>query len=183
MPVPYWLRKASVFHTKEVSFLARFLHHDFQRTARRMDRGALAFFWMLGLLAGGWLFSSPDNSVSSLMSLALFRQASIVGLVGVLLLPFLITAFAVLLRWQWLLRTAVFCKALSFSCVALGILYFFGEGGWLAFPLLMFSSVCSLPVLWMYWLRPGDGEWGYGALLILIGSLDYFIISPFAAAL
>lgn len=168
--------------------MARFLHHDFQRIRRRTNWLSLAFFFVLGLFSGGYLFLRADDSFAFLMCRALSGRVSIVGLASVSVLPFLFSAFAVSLYLPRLFRVVAYCKALTFSYVALGIWAAYGSGAWLAHLLLMFSDICTIPLLWLYWLRhseaPGrDGDGCYLITLIFIGSLDYFIVSPFAAAL
>lgn len=168
--------------------MARLLYHDFQQFRRRMYWLPLAIFYVFGLLNGGYLFLRADESFVSMMYRAASCRVSIAGLAAVIFLPFLFSAFAVSLRRPWLLWLVVYGKALCFAYVALGILAAYGRGGWLALPLLMFSDVFTIPVLWVYWLRSSASEgsrlvpicWMW---LMFIGSLDYFIISPFVASL
>lgn len=115
-------------------------------------------------------------------------RVTIVGLAAVSFLPFLISAFAVSFRRFRLLPLIAFFKALLFSYVSLGIMAAYGDGGWLSCLLLMFTDVLSLPVLLLYWLRQSrettqSQDLLFLSLLVLIGSMDYFIISPIAASL
>ena len=168
--------------------MARFLYHGFSRTHRRIHRLILAIFFTFGLLSGVFLFLRADNSFLFLMYRAASCRVSIIGLAATLYLPFLFSAFAVSFRRPSLLRVFAFLKALCFSYIGMGILTAYGSSGWLALPLLMFSDICSLPILWVYWLRqlgPGRAreEFHFLIWLSVIGSLDYFIISPFMASL
>lgn len=169
--------------------MARLLYHDFQRFCRRMNWFPLAFFFVLGLFSGGYLFLRADDSLTSLMGRALSCRVSIVSLASVLFLPFLFSAFAVYVSRPGLFRLIAYCKALSLSYVSLGVLEAFGHGGWLALPLLMFSDLCALPLLWLYWLRHlepgprGNGNLRFAIWLLFAGSVDYFIVSPFVASL
>ena len=170
--------------------MARFLHQVFQPSHRRMYWLPLAFFFLLGLFTGGWIFLQTDPSYTSLMCLAMRSRVSIVGLAGVLLLPFLFSTFAVSLGWPRLLFLIAYGKACTFSCVALCVLTAYGTGGWLAFPLLLFSDVCILPCLWLFWVCHLGGQrcsWqslaSYMIAAAAVGSVDYYIISPFLACL
>ena len=188
-PVPCCLRFRSFGFTVEVfATMARFLYHDFQLDHRRIYWLPLAFFFQLGLICGGYLFLCTEDSFLSVTRLALGSRVTVVGLAGVLLLPFLLSAFAVSLRHIWLLYPVAFWKALCFSFVSLCILVAFGSGGWLALPLILFSDLLSFPALWLFWLRGlrGDGRLGVGSMVVWLGAvgcLDYCIISPFAASL
>jgi hypothetical protein len=114
---------------------------------------------------------------------------SIVGLVCVLVLPFLFSVFLVTLGLKQFLPLVAFVKAFCFSFVAVGVFDGYGLGGWLAFPMLMFSDLFCLPALWLYWLRQDERETGsvssagYLLYLAFVGSLDYCVISPFWASL
>ena len=170
--------------------MARFLRHDHHPTYRRTYRLILAFFWLLGLLSGGYLFHRADDSFVSMMCSAVDRRVSIVGLASVIFLPFLFSAFAVYLRHPRLLWLVAFGKALCFSYTALAVLSGYGCAAWLALPLLMFSDIGSIPLLWLFWLgsREGsDAPTGRTIRLFFaagcIGCVDYFIVSPFLCGL
>ncbi len=168
--------------------MARFLHHVFQHTHRRMYRFPIALCFTFGLLVGGFLFRRADISFLHMMYRAMTSRVTIVGLAAVSFLPFLISAFAVSFRRFRLLPLIAFVKALLFSYVMLGIMAAYGNGSWLACLLLMFSDILSLPVLLLYWLRQSrEAEQSqdllFLSLLIFIGSMDNFIVSPIAASL
>lgn len=118
-------------------------------------------------------------------------SVSIAGLLGITTLPFLISAFAVSFSMAWLIFPVCFCKAFAFSFVSLGVLQAFGSAGWLVRLLLLFSDCAGMPLLYGFWLRhlPGGrpvGVWETAFLLaacVLLGSVDYRIISPFLAGL
>ena len=102
------------------------------------------------------------------------------------LLPLLFSAFAIYAKRPVLLIPIAFWKALLFSSTAFGAVCAWGSAGWILSSLMMFSSFCSLPVLWWYWLRHIDGRNFEGRTFfpalgaaLLIGWVDLTIISPF----
>lgn len=170
--------------------MARFLHHDFPAWWRKGYPVLLAFGFMLGLFAGCLIFFSAESESASWMRAAADSRVSIVGLLSVILLPFLFSAFAVFIGQPWLLLPMAFCKAVSFSMVSLGLMVSFGSAGWLMRILLMFPDLLTLPLLFFFWLRCASGEglkvWScLGCLMVAlaIGSMDFYIISPFLAGL
>lgn len=153
---------------------------------RKYCRLFLALFWLSGFLCGMWAFLSRESVVSGLIGEAAAGSLSIVGLVLVTFFPFILSAFAVSLSWPvWILPIS-FCKAFLFSFVSFGIWRFYGSAGWLIHLLLMFSDLVAVPVLYGFWLRHISGEqsirrWeliGALALCILLGSIEYCILSP-----
>lgn len=116
---------------------------------------------------------------------------SIASLLMITLFPFLISAFAVSFSMAWVLFPVCFCKAFAFSFVSMGVAQAFGYAGWLVRLLLLFSDCAGMPVLYGFWLRhlpggrPADA-WETVFLLaafLLLGSVDYHIVSPFLAGL
>lgn len=170
--------------------MARFLYHDFYTAHRRINWFPLAFFFTLGLVAGGYLFLQTDTSFFSMMYLAARSRGSIVSLFCALVLPFLLSAFAVFIDRPCLIFPVAAGKAIAFSYISLGILAAYGDGGWLALLLLMFSNLSVMPALWFFWFCHLDGKAFtagemvcYLCWVTLIGSLDYCIVMPFLAAL
>lgn len=179
-----------IFSEAEI-FMARFLHHDIYCPSRKFVRHFLAVCWTAGLGCGIWSCFLADDSISSLMRSCLNGSVSIVGLLTVTLLPFLLSAFAVLLSGPWLLFGIAFGKGFVFAFVSMASLAGFGCAGWLLRFFLCFSDCLSLPLLYWFWLRcfrssgTGFGTCIFltGALLFLIGSIDYCLIVPFLADL
>ena len=167
--------------------MARFLLHDFGSIRRRCF---LAAGWIIGLLLGYGLYLHADENVVSLMRGVLTSPVSIAGLVNVTLLPFLFSAFAVYLGYARFLPVLAAGKAFGFGFVLLCAMDQFGSAGWLACPLLLFSDMGTVVVLWLYWLQASDGAgFSFRALApyvgaaVLIGSLDYWVIGPFLAGI
>lgn len=171
--------------------MARFLHHDFPFFWRKGCTAFLAMCWLLGLLSGAVLSGMADPAFSSMMHAAAASRVSIVRLLTVTVLPFLCSAFAVYLSRPWLLLPMAYCKGLTVSCAAFGLMTAFGSAGWLLRGLTMFSSLCTAPVLVFYWLRHISGERRFSGTLLLFSlaavflvcGIDFCYIAPILAKL
>lgn len=168
--------------------MARFLHHGFAGIRRRIPLIVLAAGWIFGLICGWFLYVHADVSLISLMRGAIYSPVSIVGLVNVLAVPLLFSAIAVSISAYFLLPVLAWGKGMLFSFVSACALSAFGSGGWLAWPMLMFSDMAGVLILWMYLLQistKGKVFPGYSSVfaLILAGIADYCVISPFLAGL
>lgn len=150
----------------------------------------LACAFLFGLISGVLFSMSASDALFPTMRAAVFGCVSIPGLLSATLLPFLFSAFAVYISCQKLLIPIAFCKAFVFAFVGTGILGAFGSAGWLVRLLLMFSDVASLPLLWWYWQKSLSGSGRFvrntaiaAGFALLIGSVDYCVVSPFLANL
>ncbi len=154
---------------------------------RRICKLLLALCWHLGLLAGVLAAAQMDPELLSLMRRALSSPVSIVGLLAVLLIPFLFSAFAVLMNTPWIVLGICFAKAYSFGFVSMAVCQAFGNAGWLIRWMLLFSSVMTAPVLFWFWLRQISGNNGSlwidfllcAVLVLFLGILDYRFVAPF----
>lgn len=157
------------------------------RERRKKGRLLLASFWCAGLFFGIYGYLTAGTPFLSWMRGVVPGSVSIVGLLGITVFPFLISALAVFFSTPWLLLLVCFCKAFLFSFVSLGIWQAFGSAGWLARLLWMFSDCIGIPLLYGFWLRHLSGDRAVGGLetgcylaaFVLLGSVDYRIISPF----
>lgn len=171
--------------------MARFLLHGGSLCSRKDSVRSLAFIFLAGIVAGCILYFSAEFDSVSWMRGALYSPVSIVGLLSVILLPFLFSVFAAMTAQHWMLLLIVFCKAVSFAQVACGITVAFGSAGWLMRSLLMFTDIFSLPVLLLFWLRYWGGRrrltvhaaLAYLAVLVSVGGIDILFISPILAGL
>lgn len=170
--------------------MPRFLIHDFPPNSRKAHRGALAFALLGGLILGCVIYPSAEFDSSFLMCSAADSAVSIVGLLSVVLLPFLFSAVAVYISQPCLLLGIAFCKGLSFSLVSLGVMTAYGSAGWLMRSLLMFADILSLPMLVFFWIHYGisgritlRGILVCLAVCVFICSIDSWIIAPFLAGL
>ncbi|MDY3224764.1 MAG: hypothetical protein SOW84_02665 [Candidatus Faecousia sp.] len=151
----------------------------------------LAIFWFCGLLCGIFCFWIARDHLFSLMRSCIFAPVSIVGLLCAAYLPFLLSAFALLVSLLWVVYPICFCKAFLFSFLSLGFLLSFPSGGWLVRYFLLFGDCAVLPVLYWYWLHslmvPPMSRWlptlAAGCIVVLASCLDYRIISPYFACL
>ncbi len=167
-------------------FMARLLHQDSSPSVRRIHGCILAVFWTSGLLSGIWAFFDSGGFLSSLMLGSVIGSVSIVSLLCVTVLPFLLSACAVFLSCRGLLFPLAFFRAFLVSYVGMGIYACFGSAGWLFRLFLCFSELLSTPLLYWFWLRCCDPSQGRivpqcaltGAFCLLIGSIDYCLISP-----
>lgn len=103
-------------------------------------------------------------------------------------LPFLLSALAVYFLHGRCLFWICGLKAIFFSSCCCLLCKYHGQAGWLACCLFMFFDVCSLPLLFYYWLSTSCANrgkfWRRLALfiLILIGIfiIDYRFVTPYA---
>lgn len=145
--------------------------------------------WTAGLISG-IAFSYATEAISSLMRGTLAFPVSIVGLGAVIVLPYLITAFAGFTSQLWILMPLALCKAFSFGACIAAIDLAFSSAGWLIRMLLMFSELAAIPFLLYLWLRflAGDDQGFrrctalFAAFSVLIGSIDFWVIAPFLAS-
>lgn len=164
-------------------------HDSFRKVSlHRLPCGlALAFCWCLGFAFGVFLFLSTGTPGVSMMRRMVSGSVSIVSLIGLGLLPFLFTAYAVILSQLRLLFLICFCKAGMFAFVSMGISAAFSSAGWMMRGLLLFfDSVCCI-LLYFVWYRILNGRkagWFWIILAgLLAGSIEFYIISPFLAGL
>lgn len=160
----------------------------------KSPRLRLALFssvWFGGFVFGALIFRSAQSAFVSGMFGALSCAVSIVGLLLVIILPFLITALAVYESKPVALYLLCFFKAVLYSVNVLAIYGAYGTAGWLVQILLMFTENCTMAMLWFLWLcvilnRPKIFQraflWCFG-ISVLAGVLDLFIISPFAVSI
>ena len=113
----------------------------------------LAFCWMSGLVSGFLFYTFNQHMLSSLMRRVIFAPVSIVGLLLSFLLPFLFSAFAVIIHTPiWIFPIAGY-KAFSFAAISIGFVDSMGSAGWLHWILLLAGDILSLPALYLYWLH------------------------------
>ena len=164
--------------------MVRFHFFRLPRLGCKAAAVVLAWAFVLGLLAGCsasagcWeLLSASRDSLAQSAGISAFVPTA---------LPVLISGFAVYIGKPLLLIPAAFWKAFFFSGVGFGISSVWGSAGCLVGILALFGSLCSMPVLWWYWLRHIGGEaFSVRSFLpalaasILIGWMDILVISPF----
>ena len=166
-------------------------HPSFCRRFRKGDRLLLAICWCFGFICGILAFFSAETFLLLQMHMSSFGSMSIVGLLCITLLPFLLSAYAVLIsRPAWLFLIC-FCKAFFYSFVSILLMQCYGSAGWLIRVIFLFNDFLAVPVLYLFWLRslshctPNrflESTLFYIAIL-LIGSIDYYVVFPLFAGL
>lgn len=158
---------------------------------RRMKCVLLALTWFTGLLCGSLFAVRYNHSLESLMHAAFSGSMSIVGMLIVVLWPYLFSAFAVFYSLPKLVFLFAFAEAFSFGYCIWGVFSVFGDACWLVRWLLFFTACCSAPMLYWFLQRCICGSKQHifrdflicCMVLVMIVSLDYCVISPFAATL
>lgn len=165
--------------------MARFLRHDFSFCSRKDESLFLAFGWFLGIVFGVSLSRYGSDISASLMRTVIRSPASIVSLACVTLLPFLISAFAFFISQHWLLPLIAMCKGICFSFVLSVAKQAYASATWLLYPLIAFSQVTTVPLLWLFWLRYcgraralSRATVAYFLAVIVIVCIDVWVISP-----
>ncbi len=144
--------------------------------------------WILGLILGTAAAAHADLTVISWMRPFALRRVSIVLLLMWCCLPFLITAWAVLIQRSEILIFLVFCRCFFFSLLVWLELRAFGSAAWLMVPLSRFSDWLSLVLLCWFTLGSLRGfrkrEFSVCLFLtVLVVIVDYFAVSPYVASL
>ena len=162
--------------------MARLFHLSSSQAVRKWWHLLLAWCWICGWFLGQFLFLRTDPAVRSLMHGAAACPVSIVGLITGLVFPFLLSASAVLLSEPWLLPILALVRAAICAYLYPGMLPSYGFLQWL----LLFSQLAVLPLYYWVSLHYLTGEKPLScagfffllALLFLIGSIDYCMITP-----
>ena len=150
----------------------------------------LALCCCLGFSCGMIAAHRSDDTYFSMMRMAFTSHVSIPGLIASVSLPFLFSAFAVYLGKPKLIYFICFIKAALFSFGSFTALTAFASAGWLVRFLLQFSDIVMLPAFCWFSLRcitdTGLFKRDFSIclfLFLLIGSMDYCMVSPFLAML
>ena len=172
--------------------MARFLYHRHSSSGLIPGRWLiLVLCWVLGLLAGAACSLSAGEPLISLMYSAVERRVSFISLLGILILPFLCSAFAVYIHTPGILFLICFLKAFSFGFVFAAVCAAFSNSFWLVRWLLLFSESLLIPVLFWFWLHFLSGQRRRllfpsvvsAAAILLITAIDHTYISAFLAEL
>ena len=155
---------------------------------RALSNSALIIWiWFAGLLSGTWIFffGLPYwvMKLSSIHSVLLGEKRDLFFTI----LPFLLSAIAVSFRRPSWLFLICWIKAtlISFTCGIVCLYY--GQAGWIARWIVSFVDICSIPLLFYYWLRnlsPPRCNHRHDYVVIFLVLLvflllDYRFVSPF----
>ena len=161
-------------------------HFVFFGSARKKSVFFLAFFWIFGILSGYHLWPVFQEHSSALMIAAVASRVSIVGLLFVILVPGLLSATSVHFSKSWIIYLIACVKGTCFGFSVHALLYNYGSAAWLFYILVLFSDICMLIPLFLFWIRHVNGAkqrmsrdllW-YTVFAAIIGSIDYLWISP-----
>ena len=156
-----------------------------------LDLSCILLLWFLGVDLAYWVFQTSGSVFCTLMGRAFSGSVSIVGLLSILIFPFLITVLASVLRKSYPLYMMSFVNGFVYSICSLSVHSYFGSAGWLVHFLLMFSQTSNLVVLLSIWIRFVLNKrcvslktiiWGF-VLCVVILVIDLQLISPFVALL
>ena len=147
----------------------------------------LAFSFFLGLLFGVFIFCRTEFLSLYLMRSSFFPAVSIVGSLSCILLPFLLSAFAVSFHLPWLICLICFTEALLYTYSSLFFILYYQPLGFTVRYLLLFVNFLSLPCMYLYWYihlskDRYESSWGTFFFLLagfLIGFVDFYIAAPF----
>ena len=140
--------------------------------------------WISGLLCA--LLYIKQASFSLMYPLYVER-VSIVGMIVSLIFPIILLYILLNRCYFYLTLPVIFLKSFSYMCCYLCITYSYGTAGWLVRIFLLFSDTVSIVILLHFCYRFAAGN-KTGiiryfkcafAVLIIVGCLDYYIISPF----
>lgn len=167
--------------------MARFLYSDFSVIFRKFGRILLALAWTAGLLFGRYFAGLAGDSTFHLARGAVSDSVSAVSLYSCLMLPLLLSAFAVYMSSPGLLCCIAFGKGICFSWVVSVVEAAYGSSGWLIRFFFLFSDSLFLILLCCFWLMYADGEKKVTALALgsfgvagaMLVGIDCWFIIPF----
>lgn len=149
------------------------------------------FAWLVGMLVGFLFAFGNEASARLVMSPVIFSRSSYFGLISVLILPYIISAFVLLLSRPLWLVPIVFLRAFTFGFVYFIVSFAYQEAGWIARILIMFADSISV-VLWLWFIlgHPTDKSSKmeitlllFSLVSIVVGVIDYCFISPLTVML
>ena len=148
---------------------------------------SLLMVWLVGLLIGLNLSNQIPVESFSLMRMFSVSHVSIVWVLFVELFPFLISVLLLRYCSQYCILPVALFEGLRYSFCCCFFVNLFGDAAWLVCLVVFFFRIFSTPVLLFFWLFfPGVDarnrhKVGYSVLtmLILLGLIDYFALSPF----
>ena len=143
-------------------------------------------FWFTGFLLAVCTQQRSKALYISLMRSAMIRSVSIVGLIAVVILPFVITVLISMNYKSIFLQILCLVKGYQFSICALSICSIFGAAGWLGQIVYLFTDTLSCVLLWWNWIFLIGGRKVLAKkvlfftclLYLLIIILDVYYIAP-----
>ena len=146
----------------------------------------LAFLWVFSTIVG-WLVSSNDTHILSLMPAATQCSLSIIGVLTISILPLVITIAGLVTNKFVIIYILYIIKAFSAGYLLYAISCVYGSSGWLIQSLLLFSGnwTCLL-ILWITFrhIRHRSRALSKDAFFSIVACfaiaiIDYLYIAPF----
>lgn len=155
----------------------------------RKPSSQLYLGWILGLILGASLAAGSEPSFAW-MRLAAQQRVSIVFFWILAVFPFLLTAYAATVSRREILLAVCFCHTFFISYLGVSLHKVFGSAGWLLEPMLLFSELICLPVLfWFSYRHLEDKNTLFRdhiiclILALIAASIQYFTVTPFLTKL
>lgn len=153
--------------------------------SRRTSARFLAFSFLTGFLFGIYAGVFQDASLFPMMCGIINDSVSIVCLIGILLIPFVISASAFWIDPAFLFPIC-FLRAFLYAFIHLTLLRHYSDCGFVIRWLILTSDCLSLPLLYLFWYRRISGYSLNLATLITvcamvcgIGFFDFYTVTPF----
>lgn len=148
-------------------------------------RGSWAYIWVSGLILG-WIsafaFRLSRDVLADLVVSDAYRFQHVLFSLSI---PLVFSAIAVLLFGAGAMLPVIGLKAFSYAYCSFGIVHAFGDSGWLASLLFMFSDHLYAPVLLWFWQRAGKKCYSMAddlllciSLAVAVGTMDTCLITP-----
>ena len=158
-----------------------------QHLAVRSSFFKMIAVWIFGLMLGTLFAAGTDSLFLSWMLRFSSHPVSIVFSLILAVLPFLIAAYAVLIKRQEIVLAVLFCKAFVYAFLGFSAQMIYDTAGWLLQPMIQFPDLLLMPMLFWFCLR------GNKALMrdhltclctaIPVVLIHYFVVLPFVAQL
>lgn len=147
----------------------------------------LSCTWLVGFILGLVIMYCFRSSLSEVLPLLRLFHSKVSLKLMLTLLPFLLSVLTVSLSGPSWLYLICAIKAVCFSAHCLMLYLCYGQAGWLACWLFMFSDICSLPFLFLYWSQHISGtacslrkHFAFSLIVALLAIVDYGIVTPYA---
>lgn len=155
----------------------------------RTKWSALALCSVIGAVLGVLLTDAFGYHYLLLMRMAAKSRVSIVGTAVSVWIPFVVSFIILIHSKPWLVYLLCTTHIFRFACIGLALQRSFDSAGWLIRGLLQFPDLCLIPVLLYVAVCKLNGTMRKRLIVccivfgIIIGMMDYILISPFLADL
>ncbi len=167
---------------------ANFLHKNY---SQKLLKQLLILLWIGGAILGCFSSLHISDSTLHLMRSSFSGDVSIVWLLFAANLPLVLSYTAIRFRMPVLLLPLIFLKSYTFSLCFSCVAFAFGSAGWLMRVLCLSPDICSTLLLVWFLLNNYHYEqkecsldfWICVAVNVMIGFIEYFMVSPFTVSL